>query len=167
MNPGFTVLVISTALLFSCQDKPGKKEKAAGTNYKNGISLQAKGFKIKGAYLAFDDKTSVPDDNKENIGQHVNLQILINSGWEVENGRIYPGIYQKVESDDGKHVFEKADLMQTHPQGVPAEDGWLVTIQAVINSLDKHYDYFLVTFRVWDKKSDAEIKGTYKLHPRF
>jgi len=163
LKPGFTVYLFAL-LLFSCNDKTEKKEETAKSKYRNHILLEAKGFKVKDAYLVFNDSTKLSDDNIASIGQHVNLQILIGSGWKAEDGKIYPGIGEKIESNDGKHVFDKPDLMESHPEGVSAEDGWLVTIQAVINTVDKQYDYFLVSFHVWDKKSDAAITGSYKLH---
>ena len=150
-------------MFISCKDKDPKKEEPP-SRYKNHILLEAKGFRIKDAFLAFNDSTKVSNDNKVNIGQHVNLILLIDSGWTVENERIYAGVGQKIESSDGKHVFEQKDLMESHPEGVPAEDGFQVTIQAIIKSADKEYDYFLVSFHVWDKKSDHEITGSYKLH---
>ena len=164
MRSGYILIAfMSVALFLSCKDKDQKKEGPA-SRYKNHILLEAKGFKIKDAYLVFNDSTKLQEDNKANIGQHVNLILLIDSGWTVENGRIYPGVGQKIESSDGKHVFEQKDLMESHPEGVPVEDGFQVTIQAVINSSDKEYDHFLVSFKVWDKKSDHEITGSYKLH---
>ena len=164
MRSGFILIAsLSVVLFLSCKDKKEKQEEPASP-YKNHILLEAHGFKIKDAFLAFNDSTKVPDDNKVRIGQHVNLILLVDSGWTVENGRIYPGIGQKIESSDGKHIFEQKDLMESHPEAVPAEDGFQVTIQAIINSSDKEYDYFLVSFQVWDKKNDHEITGSYKLH---
>jgi len=167
MRSGSIFIASLLALAFlSCKDKKEKKEEPASP-YKNHILLEAKGFKIKDAFLAFNDSTKLSDDNKTNIGQHVNLILLIDSGWTVENGRIYPGVGQKIESSDGKHIFEQKDLMESHPEGVPAEDGFQVTIQAIINSSDKEYDHFLVSFHVWDKKNDHEITGSYKLHVKL
>jgi len=40
----------------------------------------------------------------------------------------------------------------------------MLTLRAVITSLDKLYDYFLVSFRVWDKKGNGEVTGSYKLY---
>ena len=167
MRPGLILIVSFSVVLFlSCKDKDQKKEEPT-SRYKNHILLESKGFKIKDAFLAFNDSTKLSEDNKANIGQHVNLILLIDSGWTVENGSIYPGVGQKIESSDGKHIFEQKDLMESHPEGVAAEDGFQVTIQAIINSSDKQYDHFLVSFHVWDKKSDHEITGSYKLHVKL
>src|SRR5258707_8459984 len=106
---------LSVVLFLSCKDKKEEPE----SRYKNHILLKAKGFKIKDAYLVFNDSTKLQDDNKVNIGQHINLILLIDSGWTMENGKIYPGVGQKIESSDGKHVFEQKDLMESHPDGVP------------------------------------------------
>ena len=164
MKYGLSIMIfLSAVLLLSCNNK--KKETAS--KYKNNILLESKGFKIKEAFLAFNDSSRVADDNKVSIGQHVNLIILIDSGWNADDGKIYPGVGQKVETNDGTHIFNKPDLMESHPGGIPAEDGSRVTVQAVINSADKNYEYFLVSFRVWDKKSESEITGSYKLHVKL
>ena len=164
MKYGLSIMIfLSAALMFSCNSK--KKE--AESKYKNHILLESKGFKIKEAFLAFNDSTRVADDNNVTIGQHVNLIILIDSGWNAEDGKIYPGVGQKVETNDGTHIFNKPDLMESHPGGIPVEDGSRATVQAVINTADKEYEYFLVTFRVWDKKSESEITGSYKLHVKI
>ena len=164
MKYGLSIMIfLSAVLLLSCNNK--KKETAS--KYKNNILLESKGFKIKEAFLAFNDSSRVADDNKVTIGQHVNLIILIDSGWNEEDGKIYPGVGQKVETNDGTHIFEKTDLMEAHPGGIPVEDGSRATVQAVINTADKQYDYFLVSFRVWDKKSENEISGSYKLHVKL
>ena len=164
MKYGLSIMIIlSAVLLLSCKNK--KKETAS--KYKNNILLESKGFKIKEAFLAFNDSSRVADDNKVTIGQHVNLIILIDSGWNADDGKIYPGVGQKVETNDGTHIFEKTDLMEAHPGGIPVEDGSRATVQAVINTADKQYDYFLVSFRVWDKKSESEITGSYKLHVKL
>ena len=164
MKYGLSIMIfLSAVLMFSCNSK--KKE--TGPKYKNNILLESKGFKIKEAFLAFNDSTRVADDNNVTIGQHVNLIILIDSGWNAEDGKIYPGVGQKVETNDGTHIFNKPDLMESHPGGIPVEDGSRATVQAVINTADKEYEYFLVTFRVWDKKSESEITGSYKLHVKL
>ena len=164
MKYGLSIMIIlSAVLLLSCKNK--KKETAS--KYKNNILLESKGFKIKEAFLAFNDSTRVADDNNVTIGQHVNLIILVDSGWNAEDGKIYPGVGQKVETNDGTHIFEKTDLMEAHPGGIPVEDGSRATVQAVINTADKEYDYFLVSFRVWDKRSESEITGSYKLHVKL
>jgi hypothetical protein len=161
-----TLIIASLAAiqLLSCNDKNNQTQSPTNSAYKNGIVLEAKGFKVKQAYLVFDDSVKLKEDNIASLGQHVNLELVIDSGWAAENKLIYPGISEKIVSDDGNHVFENSDLMTVHPGGVPVEDGWLVTIQAVINTVDKHYQYFLVSFRVWDKKGTGEIKGSYKLY---
>ena len=133
----------------------------------NKISFTSTVFKVSKAYLSLGGDTTTPElpaDFKANVGQRVFLNLVIDSGWVNENGRIYPGIYQKVESDDKKHLFIEDDLMKNHPEGVAAKDGWLVTIMAVVNTADKHYDHFDVSFKVWDKKGKGEITGSYKLY---
>ena len=68
MKYGFAIMFfLSAVLMFSCNSK--KKE--TGPKYKNNILLESKGFKIKEAFLAFNDSSRVADDNKVSIGQYV------------------------------------------------------------------------------------------------
>jgi hypothetical protein len=48
--------------------------------------------------------------------------------------------------------------------GVTPKDAEVISLSAVITQIDKLYDYFLVSFRVWDKKSNGEVSGSYKLY---
>jgi hypothetical protein len=144
-------------LCFACNNKKGEKPVA-------GIEYQSKVFKVSKAYLSVNGKDPVPPDFRARVGEKVYLQIEVDkSGWTSEEGRIYPGVYQKVESSDKKHVFVQEDLMESHPEGVPADDGWLITVMAVVNAVDRPYDHFMVHFRVWDKRGKGEITGSYKL----
>jgi len=146
----------------SCKSK--NAQPLSGT--KDKIIYLANGFKVSRAYLSLDAeaKKEIPADYKAGIGEKIFLQLVIDSGWVNENGRIYPGIYERVESDDKKHLFVEDDMMKATPEGVDAKDGWLVSIMAVLNTTDTHYEYFNVDFRVWDKKGTSNITGSYKLH---
>ena len=48
--------------------------------------------------------------------------------------------------------------------GVTPEQASYITLMATITEVDKLFDYFLVSFRVWDKKANGEITGSYKLY---
>ena len=53
---------------------------AAATKVKNNIKLKSNGFKVKEASLLFDDGTAVPEDNKVEINQRINLVMIIDGG---------------------------------------------------------------------------------------
>src|SRR6266478_1790668 len=106
------IIFLSVSMLVSCN---AKQKNETASKYKNHILLEAKGFKVKDAYLVFNDSTRVGDDNKVKIGQHVNLILLIDSGWNAIDGRVYAGVGQKVETSGGAHIFEEKDMMGSHP----------------------------------------------------
>jgi hypothetical protein len=156
--------LLTLFFIFSCKNQSKKVEPTGPKSpYGNGVSIQTKNIQLKKAYLRFVDGKEVPQDNKVAIGQPVDMWLEID-GWKQEQGRSYLGVSEKIVSSGMEHVFEEPDMMATHPEGASAEDAKLINIRAVVNTMDKQYDYFLVTFRVWDKKGDGEISGSYKLH---
>ena len=158
------VFLLAILCIFSCKEKNKKNDQPKPDNpYGNGITLQSKNIQVKKAYLRFVDGTIVPENNKVAVGQAVDIWLVVD-GWKQEDGKSYLGVSEKIESSNKQHIFEQSDMLATHPEGVSAEDAKLINVRAVINTLDKHYDYFLVSFRVWDKKGDGEITGSYKLY---
>jgi hypothetical protein len=59
---------------------------------------------------------------------------------------------------------EPALLGQSIPNGTSLENARYITLYATITKLDKLYDYFLVSFKVWDKKTNNSLSGSYKLY---
>ena len=156
------ILAMTASLLFySCEVKikAGETEKI-----RNGIELNAKGLQVKQAFLLHSDGTLIPDDNKVNVGEDVKLRLII-SGWKEYNGFVFPGAAEKIAASDGAVLLDEPDLFVNYDNiGVSAKDAEYITLTATITKVDKLYDYFLVSFRVWDKKGAGEITGSYKLH---
>ena len=51
------------------------------------------------------------------------------------------------------------NLFKDYAEGLSSEDAKALTLSARTTAIDKLYDYFTVTFRVWDKQSQNEISG--------
>lgn len=131
---------------------------------RNGIELQAKGLEAEQAFLTFEDGSLVPEGNKTTTNQAVKLHLII-SGWKEENEMVFPGASEKIETNDGGLVLDEPDLFSTYDAtGIKRDDAKSIYLSATITKMEKLYDYFLVSFRVWDKKGDGEITGSYKLH---
>jgi hypothetical protein len=172
MNPYFRVLSLllvviaySTATVAQ-KAKPVKKTPIATpvSSYKNGIKLKAKGLKVTEAALYFDNETSVPQDNKIELNQRVNMQLIIESGWSEIDGRVYPGGSEVIKLNTGTEILKSDDLFSAYDEtGVSPADAKYITLKAIITKMDDKKKYIIVTFRVWDKKSTAEITGSYKL----
>ncbi len=157
-----------TSFLFSCQisvkTDDGNSVPTGNTKIRNGIELNASGLKVEQAYLTFDDNSLVPEDNKTTTNKNVKLHLMI-SGWKQENEMVFPGASEKIQTSNGDIFLDEPDLFNTYdPTGVKPDDAKYITLSAVIKSVDKLYDYFLVSFRIWDKKGTGEIKGSYKLY---
>jgi hypothetical protein len=149
--------------------KPAKKPVTAVatapvSSFKNGIKLKIKGFKVSEASLFFDDGGSVPQNNKIEVNQRVNMRLVIESGWSEIDGKVFPGGSEVIKLNTGAVVLQSEDLFKAYDEtGVSPEDAKYITLKAIITSMNDKKKYVIVTFRVWDKKSTAEITGSYKL----
>lgn len=134
------------------------------TNVTNNVKMTAKGFVVESAYLIFDDETPVPSDNRVEINQRVNLRIIIDSGWNDTNGKVYPGASEKIILNTGYNVLKVDDLFEAYTEtGVNPEDARYITLKAVITKIDDKKKHAIIFFKVWDKKGTSTITGNYKL----
>lgn len=169
MKAAVCFLLITVFTGFSCEVKvsnPSSPEDAKGKSLakiRNGIRLKEKGLKIEQAYLTYEDGSLVSNDNKIDLNQKVIIRLIID-GWKEENGRVMPGATEKLTTSEGQVFLDEKDLFASYTDGVDAKDAKHITLSAVITRLDKLYDYFLVEFRVWDKKGGGELSGSYKLY---
>jgi len=152
----------------SCNTSPKTENKATvqsetSGNIRNDISLKASGLQVEQAFLLFDDGKLVPQDNKIEVGQKVNLRLLI-KGWKATNGKVLLGASEKITTDEGQIVLNEEDLFASYADGVPEADAGVITISATISRIDKLFKYFEVAFRVWDKQSNDNVTGSYRLY---
>jgi hypothetical protein len=160
----FTITLQASAQQTKPVKKPAAVAAAPGPVLKNGIKLKIKGFKVKEASLYFDDESTVPQDNKIEINQRVNMLLVIESGWSELDGKVYPGGSEVIKLNTGREVLRSDDLFKAYDEtGVSPADAKYITLKAIITQLDDKKKYVIVTFRVWDKKGTAEITGSYKL----
>jgi hypothetical protein len=158
------LLIIFSSAIISCEFKTEiKTGDSKFDKFKNGINISSKGLDVSQAFLLFDDGTLVPEDNKVGVNQQVNLRLIIDGGWKAENGKVSIGASEKIETDKGDVVLNEPDLFQSIGD-VSVQDAGVITLKAVITSIDKLYDHFKVSFKVWDKKGDGSVEGSYKLY---
>ena len=132
---------------------------------KNGIILKNNGFNVTEAYLVFDDETLVPEGNKVELNQNVNMLLIIDGGWTETGGRVFPGSKQILRLNNGEEILNTEELFSAFDEtGVSPEDARYITLNAVITELKDKKKYVIVNFRLWDKKGPAEITGSYKLY---
>lgn len=153
---------IKTEIKTTGSDKPPTA--AQSSKFRNDIKLETDGLLVTQAFLSYEDGTLVAEGNQANVNQKVILRLVIDRGWTDANGKVFPGASEKIETNDGKVVLDEADLFSAYTEGVDAKDAQYITLSAVITKLDKLYDYFVVNFKVWDKKGKASVTGSYKLY---
>ena len=134
----------------------------ASGDLKNGITVEEKGLKVTKAMLLTADGTAINDDNTVGIGDEILCRLFV-SGWQVTNGKVKLGAGQTIETEEGNLVLDEPDLF-SDIESANAEDAGIVTLKATITELKKSIKTFVVGFRVWDKVSNAEVKGEYTFH---
>jgi len=160
-------ILLFSSFVCACEIKvntpsPGKDNPAS--KIRNDVKCTEKGLKVKQAFLLYEDGSLVEEGNKINVNEKVILRLVLD-GFIEENGRVQPGATEKISTSEGQVLLESDDLFASYPDGMRAEEAGLLSLSAVITSIDKLYDYFLVQFRVWDKKQGGgEITGFYKLY---
>jgi hypothetical protein len=133
----------------------------------NGIKMNATGnIKIVKAYLYYDGGKPVPDSNRASLGQNVNLLVQVErGGWVEKEGKVSIGASEKIATNTGAVILNEADLFE-NLKDISAEDAQYVTLKAVITSMTKKFNFFLVSFVIWDKWGTGKITGSYRLKIR-
>ena len=172
----FLFIVSLSVLLSSCEFScsVGNKDEVTGTaevkdgaRVYNNIQLNASGVKVDKAYLLLDNGQRVPDDNFVNFNGPVKMQILIDSGWVEENGKVLLGASEKIVTEKGEVVLEEADLFQKYPDGISTEDSKSIYLSASVKLKEGiPPTSFTVSFRIWDKKGNGFVEGSYKLYSK-
>lgn len=158
------LFVFATALTAQGVKIPAAQKDSSVTNIRNNIKLKIKGFEVHDAYLIFDNEQLVPEDNKIELYQRVNLVLVITKGWLKVAGNVYPGAQEQISLSDGKVILKSKDLFSDfEASGISPSDAHYITLKAIITKMDDKNKYINVNFRVWDKKSPSQITGSYKL----
>ena len=130
----------------------------------NNIELFERGeLKVAQAYLTFEDGKLVPKSNETSLRTPVLLNLLISEGWAVKNGQSSIDATEIIATHDGEIVLNAPNLFKSKPT-MDATDATRILLKANITKTRPDIKYFIVNYRVWDKWSDAEVKGSYKLY---
>ena len=170
----FYCFFILASCKFSCSvgdknDEPSVAEYKDGIRLSNEIELQADGVKVDKAYLLFEDGKAVPAGNLVDFSQPVKLVLVIDKGWNEENGKVKLGAYEKIEVETGEVLVEEQDMFASYSEsGISARDARRITLTATITLKKKiaPLTTFYVSFRVWDKSGDSFLQGRYKLYSK-
>jgi hypothetical protein len=162
------VFLTSCEMSCSVGDKPdepkGTAEVKDGARIYNAIKLESYKIKLKRAYLEFSDGTRVPEDNFVDFSQPVKLMLEVDTGWVAENNKVFLGASEKIISESGKVIADQEDLFKQYTEGVDVEDARLIyPIASIKLPPNSPPTSFSVQFRVWDKKGEGYIEGSYML----
>jgi hypothetical protein len=141
----------------------GAAQKRSDSSFLNGITVTTNGRPvISSAYLTNEAGSLVSPQNLVQPGEAVYLNLVIEKGWVAENGRIAPGASQIITTDKGEKVSETGDLFADTPD-LPVAEGKQLQLKTIITKSRPDIRYFIVRFRLWDKKGNGEVQGTYRL----
>lgn len=160
---------------FSCTIG-GKKDDIKGTavvkdgaRIYNDIQLYANNVKVEKAYLVFEDGSAMPEGNLVDFTKPVLLKLVIEDGWTSENGKVSLGAAERITLEDGSVLLDEKDLFNDSKfaDGISAKDARNISLTANIRlKEDAPPATFTVSFRVWDKKGDGYVEGSYKLYSK-
>jgi hypothetical protein len=168
------IALLLSSCKFSCNVNEGSKPAGKtvsgpamvnGALVSNSIDVAATGVKLKSATLQFEDGTRVPDDNVVKLNQKINLLLQLDNTWKMIDGKSFIGASEKITTSSGYEMLNAADLFKDYSvSGVDPTDAKYIRLNAVITKADPSVSYYKVEFRVWDKKGDGEIKGSYQFY---
>ena len=141
---------------------PNTNAETSGTRIRNNIELNTRDLQVSQAFLIYEDGKLVPESNEASVGQPVRLRLVVEGGWKENNGSVSLGAAERIETNDGLLVVDEKDLFAS-TANISAQDARLITLTATISQVDKLYDYFLVSCRVWDKNGPGEVTASYRL----
>jgi len=127
------------------------------------IVHESGGMKVSRAFLSHEDGRLLTKANKAALGEAVYLNLLIDKGWKIEDGTVSLDATEKIFTDKGETVLNAPNLFKTMPL-VDESKAANIYLKATITKTRPDIDYFLVTYRVWDKRGEGEVKGSYKLY---
>lgn len=165
----FIVTGVVQAQKTAAGSKPKKVVKtvakpAETKTFSNGITMTIKGFKVVKAGLFYEDETPVAEDNTIELNQKIMMYALLDSGYKVVNGKVFPGGSEHIVLSNGFEVLKTGDLFEAYDTaGVDPEDGKHILLKAKMTQLDDKRNSVNVSFKIWDKKSRSVITGSYKL----
>jgi hypothetical protein len=178
MKPvSIVVFIVAAFFLQSCEFNcsVGKKDEAKGTavvkdgaRIYNEIQLNTNKVKVSKAFLIFKDGTAMPEGNFVDFTKPVNIQIAIEEGWVEENGKVFLGASETITAEDGTVIVDEKDLFSgKYDEGISAADAKAIVLTAIFNlKKDMPPTSFTVSLRIWDKKGDGYIDGSYKLYSK-
>ena len=172
------VFIVLSVFLQSCEfncsigkkkdEVKGTAKVKDGTRIYNDIQLQTNKLKVSKAYLVMKDGSAMPEGNLVDFEKPINVQLVIDEGWTEQNGKVFLGASEKIAAEDGTVILDEKDLFSgKYSDGISATDAKEVGLTASL-TLKKGLPpaTFTVSFKVWDKKGEGYVEGSYKLYSK-
>jgi hypothetical protein len=166
------ILLFLSSCKFSCSvgDREDPKSVSVVQNNAriyNGIQLQADGITLTKAFLTFENGERVPDNNYVDFKSPVQIHLQTDSGWVVDNGKVFPGASETITAENGTVILKEDDLFAKYTEGVAPADARAIYLSAIIHLKENAPPTsFIVSFHVWDKKGKGFVQGSYKLYSK-
>lgn len=145
-------------------NSPTHKE---GASIYNGIKLTTHNVKLEKAFLiTANDGKRIADDNFVDFSQPVKLVLIFDSAWVENDGKVVLGASEKMTNKSTTLLDEK-DLFAEYESGIDAKEAKTIALSVTLN-LPKGTPPtdFDVVFRIWDKRGDGLVEGSYKLYSK-
>lgn len=148
--------------------KNGKDDKKENTTQVlNNISIETEGdVEVYRTFLSYEDGSLVPASNKTSLGKPIYLNLSSTEGWKEENGEVSLGASEKISTNNGAVILEAPDLF-SNTGSFKADDAKFVRLKALITTMSEPIEYFVVDYKVWDKKGDGVVKGSYRFYVEY
>jgi hypothetical protein len=157
----FTALqCLLLVLLIGCKSEV--KYPTTGGNIRNGIELRTNGVLVQQAFLTHEDGSSVDESNTTTLNKKIKINFVV-QGWREQNGQVALEANEKVITSDGdvimdeKELFSKGGMKTLSPV-----DAQFPRLTVEVNGRRKLHEYYLVSFKIWNKGTDQWIEGEYK-----
>jgi hypothetical protein len=161
------LIFLFAGMLCSCEVKvnvPGVSKNSSASKIRNGIDVNAKGVKVEQAFLTYDDGSLVDETNTTSVNKKLKINFVV-KGWKVENNKVALEANEKITTSDGNVIMDEQELFSKGGlEAISAADAEYPRLSVVINQVNKLYDFYLVSFKIWNKGTDQSIEGKYKFH---
>jgi hypothetical protein len=161
------LILLFAGMLCSCEVKvnaPGASKNSPASKIRNGIDVSAKGVKVEQAFLTYDDGSLVDETNTTSVNKKLKINFVV-KGWKVENDNVALEANEKITTSDGDVIMDEQELFSKGGlEAISAADAEYPRLSVVINQVNKLYDFYLVSFKIWNKGTDQSIEGKYKFH---
>ena len=163
----FLLLLLLAGVFYSCEVKvnaPGASKKSPTGKIRNGIQVKENGVEVEQAFLTYEDGTLVDESNTTSVNKKLKINFVV-KGWKADNDKVALEANEKITTSDGDVVMDEKDLFSRGGmETISSADAEYPKLSVVISQVSKLHDFYLVSFKIWNKGTDQSIEGSYKFH---